>query len=86
MLYSFVSKKDFLCKLEVVLQPIQDDWEELSLQLNIDQFTLTDIKNKEDSSEQMKSLLEWVVKKGTLTQLEDALRNLGKTAVISGML
>lgn len=86
MLYSFVSKKDFLCKLEVVLQPVQDDWEQLSLQLNIDQFTLTDIKNKEDSSEQMKSLLEWVIKKGTLTQLEDALHNLGKTAIISGML
>ena len=81
----FCIQKDFLCKLEVVLQPVQDDWEQLSLQLNIDQVTLTDIRNKEDSNEKIKRLLEWVVKKDTLTQLEEGLHNLGKTDVISGM-
>ena len=53
----FCIKKTFFCKLEVGQQPPQDDWEQFGLQVNIDLFTLTDIKNKEDSGKQMKCLL-----------------------------
>ena len=77
----------YLPTLSVILQPIQEYWEQLGLQLNIDQSVLTDIRNKGDSTEQMKYLLEeWSLKGGTLTQLEDALLCLGKKEVISGML
>ena len=73
--------------MAVILQPVQEDWEQLGLQLNIDQSVLTDIRNKRDCSEQMKYLLEeWALKGGTLTQLEDALLCLGKKEVIPGML
>ena len=73
--------------MAVILQPVQEDWEQLGLQLNIDQSVLTDIRNKRDSTEQMKYLLEeWSLKGGTLTQLEEALLYIGKKEVIAGML
>ena len=77
----------YLPKLAVVLQPVQEDWELLGHQLNIDQSILTGIRNKGDSTKQMKYLLEeWSIKGGTLTQLEDALLHIDKKYVISGML
>ena len=77
----------YLPKLAVVLQPVQEDWELLGHQLNIDQSVLTDIRSKGDSTEQMKQLLEeWSIKGGTLTQLEDALLHIGEKDLISGML
>ena len=73
----------YLPKLAVILQPVQEDWELLGHQLNIDQSVLTGIRSKGDSTEQMKSLLEeWSIKGGTLTQLEDALFHIGKKNVI----
>ena len=73
--------------MAVVLQPVQEDWELLGHQLNIDQSVLTDIRSKRDSTEQMKYLLEeWSKKGGTLTQLQEALLHIGKKDVISGML
>ena len=60
-------------------------WEQLGLQLNIDQSVLTDIRSKGDSTEQMKYLLEeWSLKGGTLTQLEEALLHLDMKHVIPG--
>ena len=45
------------------------------------------MRNKRDSTEQMKYLLEeWALKGGTLAQLEDSLLHLDKKEVISGML
>ena len=77
----------YLLKLAVILEPVQEDLEQLGLQLNIDQSVLTDIRNKGDSTEQTNYLLEeWSLKGGTLTQLEEALLYLGKKEVISGML
>ena len=76
----------YLPKLAVVLQPVEEDWELLGHQLNIDQSVLTDIRSKGDSTEQMKYLLEeWSINGGTLTQLEDALLHIGKKDIISGM-
>ena len=75
----------YLTKLAVIVQPIQEDWEQLSLQINIDQSVLTDIRSKRDGTEQMKYLLEeWSLKGGTLTQLEEALLHLHMKHVISG--
>ena len=77
----------YLPKLEIVLQPVQENWEQLGCQLNIDQSVLTDIRSKGDSAEQMKYLLkEWSVKGGTLSQLKDALLHLDMKDVIPGML
>ena len=73
----------YLPKLAVVLQPVQEYWEQLGLQLNIDQSVLTDIRNKGDSTEQMRYMLnEWSLKGGTLTQLEQALLHLDMKHVI----
>ena len=73
----------YLPKLAVVLQPVQEYWEQLGLQLNIDQSVLTDIKSKGDSTEQMRHMLkEWSLKGGTLTQLEQALLHLDIKHVI----
>ena len=75
----------YLPKLTVVLQPVQEYWEQLGLQLNIDQSLLTDIRSKGDSTEQMKYLLEeWFLKGGILTQLEEALLHLDIKYVIPG--
>ena len=66
---------------------LSEDWEQLGLQLNIDQSVLTDIKSKGDSTKQMKDLLEkWAPRGGTLAQLTKALDYLGKNEVIPGML
>ena len=82
MISDFVS---YLSKLAVVLQPVQGYWEQLGLQLNIDQSVLTDIRSNGDSTEQMKYLLEeWSLKGGTLTQLEEALLHLDMKHVIPG--
>ena len=71
--------------MAVVLQPVQEYWEQLGLQLNIHQSVLTDIRSKGDSTEQMKYLLEeWSLKGGTLTQLEEALVHLDLKHVIPG--
>ena len=77
-----------LSKLEVVLQPIQDDWEQLGVSLGIDQSVLSLIKSMPgESSEHMRCLLEkWSMKKGQLQDLEKGLISIGKKDVISGML
>ena len=82
----FCIQKLFLCKLDVILQQVPRRWDQPSLQLNIKHFIITDIENKEFSSEQMKNLLEWAVKRCIITQLKDTLHNLGKTNFTSGML
>ena len=69
----------------MVLQPVEEYWEQLGLQLNIDQPVLTDIRSKGDCTEQMKCLLEeWSLKGGTLTQLEEALLHVGMKHIIPG--
>ena len=73
----------YLPKLAVVLQPVQEYWEQLGLQLNIDQSVLTDIRNKGDSTEQLRYMLkEWSLKGGSLTQLKQALLHLDMKHVI----
>ena len=85
LLYFTSDIVSYLPKLAVVLQPVQEYWEQLGLQLNIDQSVLTDIRSKGDSTEQMKYLLEeWSLKGGTLTQLEEALFHLNMKHVITG--
>ena len=75
----------YLPKLAVLLEPVQEYWEQLGLQLNIDQSVLTDIRSKGDSTEQIKHLLEeWSLKGGTLTQLEEALLHLDMKYIILG--
>ena len=90
VLYLLYIASDVFChfpKLATILQPVQEDWEQLGLQLNIDQSVLTDIKSEGDSTKQMKYLLEeWALTGGTITQLEKALVYLGKKEVIPGML
>ena len=77
----------YLPKLAIILEPVQEDWEQLGLQLNIDESVLTDIRNKGDSTEQINCLLEeWALKEGILIQLEEALLRIGKKEVIPGML
>ena len=75
----------YLPKLAVVLQPVQEYWEQLGLQLNIDQSVLTDIRSNGDSTEQVRYMLKkWSLKRGSLTQLEQALLHLDMKHVISG--
>ena len=77
-----------LSKLEVVLQPIQDDWEQLGVLLGIDQSVLSLIKSTPgDSTYYMRCLLEkWSMKGGQLQDLEKGLISIGKKDMISGML
>ena len=84
--FSYVPDIDFsLSKLEVVLQPIQDDWEQLGVSLGIDQSVLSLIKSM--PGEHMRCLLEkWNMKGGQLQDLEKGLISIGKKDMISGML
>ena len=77
-----------LSKLEVVLQPIQDDWEQLGVSLGIDQSVLSLIKSTPgDSTYYMRCLLEkWSMKGGQLQDLEKGLISIRKKDMISGML
>ena len=53
----------------------------------MNQSVLTEIRCKKDSAEQMKCLLErWLIKGGTLKELEVALLQLGKDEIITGMM
>ena len=65
---------DDVSKLEVILQPVEDDWYSLGQHLEVKESVLADIKQKEDSTVQMKCLLQkWYKEGGTFTQLENAL-------------
>ena len=71
----------------MVLKPVQEDWEQLGLHLNIEQSVLNNIRSKGDSDEQMKCVLkEWAKKGGKLKQIEVALVLLGKRYIAHGMM
>ena len=77
-----------LSKVEVVLQPVQDDWEQFGISLGVDQSVLSLIKSTPgDSTEYMKQLLEKLSIEGRqLQDLEKGLMSIGRKDVISGML
>ena len=76
---------DDVSKLEVILQPVEDDWYLLGQHLEVKEFVLADIKQKEDSTVQMKCLLQkWYTEGGTLTKLENALMAMDRKDLISG--
>ena len=77
-----------LPKLEVVLQPVQENWEQLGVSLGIDQSVLSSIKSTPgDSTVYMRQLLEkWSAEGGQLQDLEDGLMSIGRKDLISGML
>ena len=88
-MFSFVPDIDStLSKLEVVLQPIKEDWEQLGISLGVNQSELSLIKSKPgDSTDYMSCLLEkWSVEGGQLQDLEKGLVSIGKKDMISGML
>ena len=71
----------------MILKPVQEDWEQLGLHLNIEQSVLNNIRSKGDSVEQMKCVLkEWAKKGGKLKQIEVALVLLGKRYIAHGMM
>ena len=75
-------------KVEVVLEPIQEDWEQFGMSLGVDQSVLSLIKSTPgDSTEYMKKLLERLSIEGRqLQDLEKGLVSIGRKDVISGML
>ena len=78
---------DDVSKLEVILQPVEDDWYLLGQQLEVEESVLADIHKLEEeaSTVQMKCLLQkWCTEGGTLTNLENALMEMGKKDLISG--
>ena len=77
-----------LPKLEVVLQPVQENWEQLGVSLGIDQSVLSSIKSTPgDSTMYMRQLLKkWTAEGGQLQDLEDGLMSIGRKDLISGML
>ena len=77
-----------LSKFEVVLQSVQDYWEQFGMSLGVDQSVLSSIKSTPgDSTEYMKKLLERLSIEGRqLQDLEKGLVSIGRKDVISGML
>ena len=77
-----------LSKVQVVLEPIREDWEQFGMSLGVDQSELSLIKSTSgDSTEYMKQLLEKLIIKGRqLQDLEKGLISIGRKDVISGML
>ena len=77
-----------LSKFEVVLQSVQEDWEQFGMSLGVDQSVLSLIKSTPgDSTEYMKKLLERLSIEGRqLQDLEKGLVSIGRKDVISGML
>ena len=77
---------DDVSKLEVILQPVEDDWYLLGQQLDIEESVLADIhKEKEGSTVQMKCLLQtWCTEGGTLIKLKNALLTLNRKDLIPG--
>ena len=74
---------DDVSKLEVILQPVEDDWYLLGQQLEVEESVLADI-HKLQKDVQMKCLLQkWCTEGGTLTKLENVLMEMGKTDLIS---
>ena len=77
-----------LSKFKVVLQSVQEDWEQFGMSLGVDQSVLSLIKSTPgDSTEYMKKLLERLSIEGRqLQDLEKGLVSIGRKDVISGML
>ena len=83
ILYDFHITDD-VSKLEVILQPVEDDWYLLGQQLEVEESVLADI-HKFQKDLQMKCLLQkWCTEGGTLTKLENVLIEMGKKDLISG--
>ena len=77
-----------LSNIEVVLEPVQDYWEQFGMSLGVDQAILSLIKyTPGDSTKYMKQLLETLSIEGRqLQDLEKGLVSIGREDVISGML
>ena len=85
LLHCHIIMADDVSKLEVILQPVEDDWYLLGQHLEVKESVLADIKQKEDSTVQMKCLLQkWYTEGGTLTKLENALMAMDRKDLISG--
>ena len=76
-----------MSKLEVVLQPMDDQWYQLGHHLNVEVSLLREIEQKKDTKEQMRSLLQLCSDRGvTMMQLEEALVALDQKSLIPGNL
>ena len=78
---------DDVSKLEVILQPVENDWYLLGQKLEVEESVLADIHKlqKEGSTVQMKCLLQkWCTEGGSLTKLENALLTLNRKDLIPG--
>ena len=74
---------DHVNKLEVILQPMEDDWYLLGQQLKVEESVLADI-HKLQKDVQMKCLLQkWCTEGGSLTKLENALIAMDRKDLIS---
>ena len=75
---------DDVNKLEVVLQPVENDWYLLGQQLEVEESVLAKLQ-KESPTVRMKCLLQkWCTEGGSLTKLENVLIEMGKKDLISG--
>ena len=74
---------DDVSKLMVILQPVEDDWYQLGHHLDMEESTLSDVK---ESPTQMEDLLKRWCREGesTLRKLEDAVTAIGRKDLISG--
>ena len=73
-------------KLEVILQPVENDWYLLGQQLEVEESVLADIHKlqKEGSTVQMKCLLQkWYTEGSSLIKLENALLAMDRKDLIS---
>ena len=87
LLHCHIIMADDVSKLEVILQPVEDDWYLLGLYLKVEESVLADIHKfqKEGSTVQMECLLQkWCTEGGTLTKLENALIAMDRKDLISG--
>ena len=76
-----------MSKLEVVLQPMDNQWYQLGHHLNVEVSLLREIEQKKDAKEQMRSLLQLCSDRGvTMMQLEEALVALDQKSLIPGNL
>ena len=71
----------------VVLQPVQENWEQLGVSLGVDQSVLSSVRYVPgDSTMYMRQLEKRNMEGGKLQDLEKGLTPTGKKDLISGML
>ena len=76
---------DYISKLAVALQPVENDWYELGRTLEVKESGLNEIKKKGDSQVLCNLLYMWSESgESTMMQLENALIKIGRNDVLKG--